>query len=129
MQRYDECHSIVEGQVLDPDLCPPGFPPGGEPIEVYIDEDGTFGPILIWHVPEDPTLKCTLWEIVAERMAEGHPEGFCNADEDGLNAVACDEPGFHILPEALTIIVLSLGLAGLGDYFVARRRKEIETNV
>jgi len=119
--------------VLDPDLCPLGFPPGGEPIEVETDGDGRFGPIPIWQVPEDPTLKCTLWEIVADRMNvepyDDCNEGFYNEAEDGSDAVACSEWGFHIYPEAFTIILLSVGLAGLGGYFVARRRKGTETNV
>jgi hypothetical protein len=45
-------------------------------------------------------------------------------DEDGLDAVACDVYGFHIVPEALSLILLSTGLIGLGGYYRLRRRKK-----
>jgi len=127
----DPCN-VVEGQVLLLDQCPPGFPPDGIPIEVETGGDGTFGPIPIWQVPEDTTLICTLWEIVADKMnvepGDDYDEGMYNADEDGLDAVACEGWGFHIFPEVLTIILLSLGLACIGGYWVVRRRKGPETN-
>ena len=134
IQPYSEVPcSVEEGQELDPELCPPGFPPDGIPIEFETDGDGRFGPIPIWQVPEDTNLICTLWEIVADRMNvepyDDYNEGFYNEAEDGLDAVTCGEWGFHIYPEAFTIILLSVGLAGLGGYFVVRRRKGAETNV
>ncbi|MCK4723185.1 MAG: hypothetical protein KAT75_07765 [Dehalococcoidia bacterium] len=133
IQEYWECEQVGEGDELLPELCPPGFPPDGIPIEFETDGDGRFGPIPIWQVPEDPTLICTLWEIVADRMNvepyDDYNEGFYNEAEDGLDAVACGEWGFHIYPEAFTIILLSVGLAGLGGYVVVRRRRGAETNV
>ena len=134
---YPAGPSVVEGQMLDPALCPPGFDPfnpqPGMIVEVHIDEDGKFGPVPVWHVPEDPALICTLWEIVADKMNVPmaktlYNEGFYNEAEDGLDAAALGEYGFHIYPEGLTIVLLSLGLAAVVGYLVVRRRKGAETD-
>ena len=117
--------SVVDGQVLDPALCPPGFPPEGIPIEVHIGEDGKFGPVAIWHVDGE---YCELWEIVADKFDEG-TVGVYDADWDGLDAACLGEWGFHIYPEGLTIILLSLGLVAVGGYIlVVRRRRGAETD-
>ncbi len=123
IQPYEECHSVVEGQVLDHTLSAAlGYPdPGTGPVIVHIGEDGTFGPVKLFDVPEG--LYCTYWEIVADKIGAGHEAGIYNACEDGLDAVACDEYGFHIVPEALTLILLSTGLVGLGGYYGLRRKR------
>jgi len=131
--------SVVEGQPLDPGAVPPGFPPENclllDPlpvdwapgwVEVHIDEAGTFGPVPIWHVDGK---YCELWEIVADKTdAEATNPGFYGSNEDGLDAAALEEWGFHIYPEGLTIILLSLGLVAVGGYLVVRRRRGAETD-
>jgi len=127
IQPYEECTSVTEGQPLDEGLCPEGFPDGGEWVEVHIDEDGKFGPVPIWHVQGELYIP---WEIVADKMnvepGDDYDEDIYNADEDGLDAVACGEWGFHIYPEGLTIVLVSLGLAAVGGYLVVRRHKGTE---
>jgi len=134
IQPYEECHSVVEGQELDHMLSEPlGYPPV-EPIRVHVAEDGTIGPIELFHVPEG--LECTYWEIVADKIPPpagndgdiGTMPGIYNSDEDGLDAIACEEWGFHIIPEALTIVLVGVGLAGLGGYVVLRRRKDTNSD-
>ena len=140
IQPYGEGTSVVDGQPLNPADCPPGFPPVDPMdmpvpcppdwvpgwVEVHIDTDGTFGPVPIWHVDGE---YCELWEIVADKTDDlATNPGFYGSNEDGLDAAATDAWGFHIYPEGLTIILLSLGLAAVGGYLVVRRRKGTETD-
>jgi hypothetical protein len=139
IQPYVECKSVVEGQKLDHSLSADlGYPaPGCDPIVVHVKEDGTFGPIPLFHATED--MICSYWEIVADKVpgpCEDIPPigcagigsatnpGVYMANEDGLDAVCCDVYGFHIVPEALSLILLSTGLIGLGGYYRLRRRKK-----
>jgi hypothetical protein len=138
IQPYVECQSVVEGQKLDHALSAClGYPdPGAGPIVVHVQEDGTFGPIPLFHATE--AMICSHWEIVADKVpgpCDDYPIGCdtCGSatnpgvympDEDGLDAVACDVYGFHIVPEALSLILLSTGLIGLGGYYRLRRRKK-----
>lgn len=120
IQPYEEGAHVAPGDAIDPAAVPPGF----VPVEVHIAEDGTFGPIELWHVDGE---YCEYWEIVADKIGPDHQEGIYNPDEDGLDAAALGKWGFHIIPEGLTIILLTLGLACLGGYLVLRRRKGTET--
>jgi hypothetical protein len=123
IQPYEECNSVSPEQPLDHALSAPlGYPPVSGPIEVHIEPDGTFGPVPLFHVPEG--LECTYWEIVADKIGPGHQEGIYNPDEDGLDAIACNEPGFHIVPELLSGLLLAVGFASLGGYAWLRRRRE-----
>ena len=123
IQPYDECHSVVEGQPLDHSLSVPlGYPDAAGSVKIRIEPDGTFGPVALFHVEKG--FYCTLWEIVADKIGPDHQAGVYNCAEDGLDAVACDEWGFHIWPEAMTITLLSAGLVGLGGYYGLRRRKD-----
>ncbi|MGB2799080.1 MAG: cohesin domain-containing protein [Dehalococcoidia bacterium] len=138
---YPAGPSVVEGQELLEGLCPPRFPPvdvndppdpcpppGWMPgwVDVHIDEDGKFGPVPIWHVDGE---YCELWEIVADKIdIDATNPGFYGSNEDGLDAACIGEWGFHIYPEGLTIILLSLGLVAVGGYLVVRRRKGAETD-
>jgi hypothetical protein len=117
IQPYEEGVAVAEGQPLDP---AGGDPLGYTPMPVVAEPDGTIGPVLLFHASEEHI--CMYWEIVADAMGAGQP-GMYNAADDGLDAVALNEYGFHIVPEALTIILLGGGLAGLGSYVAARRRK------
>ena len=127
IQPYNVGANVTEGQELLPDQCPTGFPQDGTWVEVHIDEDGKFGPVPIWHVQGELYIP---WEIVADKMnvepGDDYDEDIYNTDEDGLDAVACGEWGFHIYPEGLTIVLVSLGLAAVGGYLVVRRHKGTE---
>jgi hypothetical protein len=117
IQPYEEGVSVAEGQPLDPTAgIPLGYP---VPVPVIAAPDGTIGPIELFCATEEHV--CMYWEIVADNVAG--MSGIYNEAEDGLDAVALDEYGFHVIPEALTIILLGGGLAGLGSYIAARRRK------
>jgi len=119
--------SVVDGQVLDPELCPPGFPPEGIWVDVHVGEDGKFGPVAIWHVDGE---YCELWEIVADKLEDGGTVGVYDCEWDGLDAACVGEWGFHIYPEGLTIILVSLGLVAVGGYIlVVRRRRGAETDL
>ena len=143
IQGYEECTHVQDGDPLLIGNCPPVFPPDctappPEPlpagwefgwVEVHIDEDGKFGPVPVWHVPHNEGLYCTLWEIVADKTDDAATNpGFYGCNEDGLDAACLGEWGFHIYPEGLTIILLSLGLVAVGGYLVVRRRRGAETD-
>jgi hypothetical protein len=134
IQPYVPGVEVHENQVLDPAA---GAPLGYSPIDVVAAADGTIGPQLLFHAEEQHI--CMYWEIVADKV-EGPCEdippigcagigsatnpGVYMPNEDGLDAVACDVYGFHIVPEALSLILLSTGLIGLGGYYRLRRRKK-----
>ena len=122
IQPYEEGVHVFNGDVIDPLAVPPGF----VPVDVHIDELGRWGPIELWHVDGE---YCELWEIVADKWDEG-TVGVYDCDWDMLDAVCCAEWGFHIYPEGLTIILVSLGLLAVGGYIlVVRRRRGAETDL
>jgi hypothetical protein len=124
IEPYMEGIAVMEGQPLDPaGGTPLGYP---MPIIVPAAGDGSIGPVYL-ATPTAANID-TYWEIVADDMTSGIP-GVYNAAEDGLDAIALDEAGFHVVPEALTIILLGAGLAGLGGYMVVRRRKTANRDV
>jgi hypothetical protein len=109
---YTEDSHVAEGDSLA------GLGGPGMVGTVTTEPDGSIPPTVIWQVPDDPALICTYYEIVVD-------DGDCvyNNCNDALDAVALNEWGFHIIPEAMTIILLSSGLVGLGGYYGLRRRK------
>jgi len=74
------------------------------------------------------------WEIVADKVnPDGDTDvatnpGIYDPNEDALDAVALDEYGFHVFPEALTIMLFGVGLASLSGYVLVRRRKGADIN-
>lgn len=109
---YTEDSHVAEGDNLA------GLGGPGMVGTVTTEPDGSIPPTVIWQVPNDPGLICTYYEIVVD---DG--DGVYNNCNDALDAVALNEWGFHIWPEAMTIILLSSGLVGLGGYYGLRRRK------
>jgi hypothetical protein len=116
IEPYVAGAEVFEGQALNP---AGGAPLGYAPIIVPAAGDGTLGPAYL--ATPAPGNFDTYWEIVADDLSGS--AGIYNAAEDGLDAIALEEYGFHIVPEALTIILLGAGLAGLGSYMAVRRRK------
>jgi len=57
-----------------------------------------------------------------------HEELENQIDRPGVERCPAGEPGFHIVPEALTIMLLGVGLVGLVGYLGLRRRKGSEIN-
>ena len=118
IQPYVPNTEVYEGQPLDAGAgAPLGYM---TPLVVVANADGTIDPQYLFTAA--PEHICMYWEIVADAMGAGYP-GIYNAADDGLDAVALEDYGFHVIPEALTIILLGGGLAGLGGYVAARRRR------
>jgi hypothetical protein len=118
IQPYVQGVAVAEGDSLDLTACPTGF----VPMAMASNADGTIGPVALWPIPAGAELD-TYWEIVADRVGPGALAGQYNSLEDGLDAVALDEYGFYVVPEVMAIVLFSLGLCGLGGYYVIRRRR------
>jgi hypothetical protein len=129
IQPYEEGVSVAPGQPLDHALSDPlGYPAAGPPgIIVPVAADGTIGPVPLFHASEEHI--CMYWEIVADKVnPDGDTDvatnpGVYDPNEDALDAVALGEYGFHVFPEALTIMLFGVGLASLSGYVLVRRRK------
>ncbi|MDY6892442.1 MAG: hypothetical protein SVO26_01830 [Chloroflexota bacterium] len=115
---YTECTHVREGDVLS------NLGEWGYITTVTTAEDGSIPPLHILQIPGDSSLICTHWEIVVD-----NGDGIYQEVDDGLDAMACDEWGFHIYPEAMTIVLFSLGLASLGGYYTLHRRKDTSSDV
>ncbi len=119
IQPYEMNLYVDEGDTLDPLLDPSGTAPK----QVTSDAYGVIGPVDLWAIPSSGQ-EGTYWEIVADDVGSGCTGGgIYNAAEDGLDALALDEEGFYVVPEALTIVLFSLGLVGVGGYYAIRRRR------
>ena len=111
---YEQCTHVTCGD----ELASLGGP--GLMATVTADATGAFRVC----VDLPPELEvCTLWEIVADNQS-----CYFHCGYDGLDAFSCDEWGFHIYPEAMTILLLSLGLVVMGGYYTLRRRKGAESD-
>jgi hypothetical protein len=117
IQPYQEGVAVAEGDTLTAGAA---ALLGYTEITVPANPDGTLGPVYLFTAAEEHI--CYYWEIVADDLGGACP-GVYNEAEDGLDAVSLNDYGFHVVPEALTIILLGGGLAGLGGYVAARRRK------
>jgi hypothetical protein len=131
IQPYQEGVSVAPGQPLNhAHSAPLGYPEGPRGILVHVAEDGTIGPVPLFHASEEHI--CMYWEIVADKVPAPPGEdgedtatnpGIYDPNEDALDAVALDEYGFHVFPEALTIMLFGVGLASLSGYVLVRKRK------
>jgi hypothetical protein len=134
IQPYEPGVSVAPGQPLDHALSAPLGYPEIEPVIVHVAEDGTIGPVRLFHAKEEHI--CMYWEIVADKVPGPGDNGadiatnpgIYDPNEDGLDAVCLEEYGFHVFPEALTIALFGLGLAGLSGYVLVRRRKGAGSN-
>jgi hypothetical protein len=134
IQPYAEGVSVAPGQPLDHALSAPlGYPEGPRGVLVHVAEDGTIGPVPLFHASEEHI--CMYWEIVADKVPAPPGEdgedtatnpGIYDPNEDALDAVALDEYGFHVFPEALTIMLFGVGLASLSGYVLVRKRKSAD---
>jgi hypothetical protein len=132
IQPYEEGVSVAPGQPLDHALSAAlGYPAAGPPgIIVPVAADGTIGPVPLFHASEEHI--CMYWEIVADKVnPDGDTDvatnpGVYDPNEDALDAVALGEYGFHVFPEALTIMLFGVGLASLSGYVLVRRRKSAD---
>ena len=117
---YNECAYVREGDVLA------GLGGPGNVVTITTEADGSISPAFIYTIPlDDPDMHyCTHWEIVVD-----NDDGIYHELDDGLDALAYDEWGFHIYPEAMTIVLFSVGLVGLGGYYTLRRRKDTESDI
>jgi hypothetical protein len=119
IQPYSEGAHVAEGDILDPSLDPSG----AAPRHVTSSAAGTIGPVELWQIPAEG-YQNTYWEIVADDVGKDcGGAGIYDSASDGLDAVALGEEGFRIVPEAATIVLFSIALAGLGGVFVIKRRR------
>ena len=91
-------------------------------IDVETDESGTIknAPVHIWTVP-DETYVGNYYEIVLDKHASDVGDGKFDEDDDALDAIDISEPGFKVMPELPTVLLLGLGLVGAGAYVGMRR--------
>ncbi len=121
IQPYVTGVHVTEGDQLDPALDPGGL----APLTVNSGPMGVIGPVDLWTVPPEGYAG-TYWEIVADYAGvDCGGVGIYNADEDGLDAVCLDREGFVVVPEAPTIVLLSLSLLVFGGVYVARKRNSL----
>ncbi|MDY6833208.1 MAG: hypothetical protein SVY53_00180 [Chloroflexota bacterium] len=95
-------------------------------VVVETDGSGTIknAPVLVWTVPNGTGYVGNYYEIVLDK----HPtsssvqgNGIFDEDDDVLDAIDISEPGFKVMPELPTVLLLGLGLVGVGTYFGIRR--------
>jgi hypothetical protein len=122
IQPYEMNLHVDEGDTLD-SVADPRLV---SPQPVISSGLGEIGPVVLWAIPASG-YELTYWEIVADDTgASCSGSGMYNAAEDGLDALALNEEGFYVVPEALTIVLFSLGLVGVGGYYFVRRRRHPE---
>lgn len=78
--------------------------------------DGSLPPTLIWQIPSDAPPTYHEWDIVFDKQNDGDNTGKYNYLSDGIDSAYV--VGFVVpAPELPTIVLLSVGLAGLGVWF------------
>ena len=104
------------------DALASGEDPSGTQEEVTTDDDGAFGPVLIWEIPSDAALGYHDYDIVVDRRDDGDNTCIFNSASDGIDsmvAVGLVAP----VPEAAPLILFGVGLLALGGLVVLRRRR------
>ena len=109
---------VCEGYVLCAENATYG---DGAQVPVRTDANGSFGPTLLWSIPETASITHDRYDIVADEQDDGEDTGRYNALSDCI-----DDAETHgivaPIPEMPSIVLLAVGLLGLA--LLVRRRNE-----
>ena len=114
---------VQDEPVAEGDTLVLGENPSAEtPKLVTTQPDGSLQATLIWQIPASAAVTYHEYDIVFDKQSNGDNTGKYNASSDGIDSTSV--VGFVApVPELPTIIMLSMGLAGLAGWLVLRRRR------
>ncbi|MFC1937145.1 integrin alpha [Chloroflexota bacterium] len=118
---------IQDDPVSEGDSLVPGENPSATtPKEVTTDGSGNLAPTLIWSIPAEAATTYDEYDIVFDNQSAGTVGTFDAANDyiDSLGVVGFVAP----VPELSTIILLSIGLAGMAAYIAFRARRRAKKN-